>query len=142
MPPPAHSSAKLDPPIYSFVMILSSAFAQVTAIYLLDRLFKSTGVQPNQHVFAISRFVAEMAAFVGSSAGMVAALFAVFASCRVTGWSIRQMQARSWTKDEINSLIEPLVILINGVFLTTIAAGWFFAVATICYGPSEPCRSG
>lgn len=135
MPRPDHRphSTKLDPPVYAFVLILLSAVVQVIVLNLVDSFFKSTGVRLDQLDFAISRFIAELANFIGSPAGMVAAVVAAFAWCRFTGCIIRWMMARSVPKDVINGLVEPLMILMNMAFFGLIGAGWFLAVAHVCY---------
>ena len=69
-----------DPPLYAFSLILLTGMIQVTVPILVGNLFKSTGVQPSQLNFAISRFVAGLATFVASPAGMLTAAFAIFNS--------------------------------------------------------------
>lgn len=83
------TATKLDPPIYAFFLVLSSAIGHVVILCLVDNLFRATGGQPGQLPFAISRHLAGLAAFVNTPKGLVAALFAAFAWCRSSGWVIR-----------------------------------------------------
>lgn len=109
MPARAHS-----PPTWEFSLILASAVAQVYVLTLVDRFFRATGVPPTKFGFALSRNLAELAAFVNTPVGMLFAGLAIFAWCRCAGWIIKMAMRRGAKPEGVGACVEPLLILENG----------------------------